>query len=87
MAKLPMITGLSKLNHIYYNLSSAFLGVAGIFKVLNLVGADAILSLAGILFALAYVIKGIDTRHEEYDWALAYPELAGMSESSDSHKS
>ena len=72
--KLP-IEGVSKLNHIYYNLSAAFLIGASLYKLLNWPGADFIFVLGGFSFSLAYIIKSFDFPYETADWSLAFPTL------------
>jgi gliding motility-associated protein GldL len=88
MSKLGKVTGFKKWLHLASCFGASIVIIGALFKIMHWPGASVAL-IAGLgTEALLFVLFGIDIPHEEYDWTLAYPELAGMGheeESQDSH--
>ena len=53
-----------------------FLGA--LFKILHLPGADLMLIIGMGTEAFIFFLSAFEPLHEEWDWSLVYPELAGM---------
>jgi gliding motility-associated protein GldL len=78
MSSLGKVTGFKKWLHLASCFGASIVIVGALFKIMHWPGASAAL-IAGLgTEALLFVLFGIDIPHEEYDWSLAYPELAGM---------
>lgn len=78
MSKLPKVTGFKRYLHLASCFGAAIVIVGALFKIMHWPGASAAL-IGGLgTEAILFILFGIDIPHEEYDWTLAYPELAGM---------
>jgi gliding motility-associated protein GldL len=87
MSKLGKVTGFKKYLHLASCFGAAIVIVGALFKIMHWPGASAAL-IGGLgTEAILFCLFGIDIPHEEVDWTLAYPELAGMGheESADGH--
>lgn len=85
MSKLPKVTGFKKYLHLASCFGASIVIVGALFKIMHWPGAS--IALIGGLGteAVLFCLFGMDIPHEEYDWSLAYPELAGMTHE-DSHE-
>jgi gliding motility-associated protein GldL len=78
MSKLGKVQGFKRYLHIASCVGAAVVIVGALFKIMHWPGAS--IALIGGLGteALLFCLFAIDIPHEEVDWTLAYPELAGM---------
>ena len=63
-----------------YGLGAAVVILGAMFKILLLPGADVMLVVGLTTEAVIFFFSAFEKPHEEYDWTLVYPELAGMEE-------
>lgn len=78
MSKLGKVKGFKRYLHLASCFGASIVIVGALFKIMHWPGASAAL-IAGLgTEALLFILFGIDIPHEEVDWTLAYPELAGM---------
>lgn len=78
MSKLGKVTGFKRYLHLASCFGASIVIVGALFKIMHWPGASVAL-IAGLgTEALLFILFGIDIPHEEVDWTLAYPELAGM---------
>lgn len=61
-----------------YGIGAAIVILGALFKILHLPGADFMLILGMGTEALIFFISAFEPLHQEWDWSLVYPELAGM---------
>ena len=61
-----------------YGLGAAVVIVGALFKILHLPGADAMLIIGMGTEAFIFALSAFEPLHEEWDWSLVHPELAGM---------
>lgn len=61
-----------------YGIGAAVVIVGALFKILHLKGADAMLMVGLITEAAIFFISAFEPPHQEPDWTLVYPELAGL---------
>ena len=61
-----------------YGVGAAIVIVGALFKIMHWKGADAMLILGMGTEAVIFLISAFEPVHEELDWTLVYPELAGM---------
>ncbi|GGH77865.1 type IX secretion system motor protein PorL/GldL [Phaeocystidibacter marisrubri] len=61
-----------------YGIGAAVVILGALFKILHLEGADYMLIVGLTTEAVIFIFSAFEKPHEEYDWALVYPELAGM---------
>lgn len=64
-----------------YGFGAAIVIMGAMFKILHLPGANFMLGLGLTVEAIIFFFSAFEKPHEEVDWSLVYPELAGM----DSH--
>jgi len=64
-----------------YGFGAAIVIMGAMFKILHLPGANFMLGLGLTTEAVIFFFSAFEKPHEEVDWSLVYPELAGM----DSH--
>ncbi len=78
MSKLGKVKGFKRYLHIASCVGAAVVIVGALFKIMHWPGASAAL-IGGLgTEALLFCLFAVDIPHEEVDWTLAYPELAGM---------
>jgi gliding motility-associated protein GldL len=78
MSKLGKVKGFKKYLHLASCFGASVVIIGALFKIQHWPGANAAL-IAGLgTEAVLFVLFGIDIPHEDVDWTLAYPELAGM---------
>lgn len=68
-----------------YGIGAAIVIVGALFKIMHWKGADAMLIIGMGTEAIIFLISAFEPVHEELDWTLVYPELAGLE--SDNKKS
>jgi gliding motility-associated protein GldL len=61
-----------------YGWGAAVVILGAMFKILHLPGADYMLVIGLTTEAVIFFFSAFEKPHEEYDWSLVYPELAGM---------
>ena len=61
-----------------YGVGAAIVIVGALFKIMHWKGADAMLIIGMGTEAVIFLISAFEPVHEELDWTLVYPELAGM---------
>lgn len=61
-----------------YGIGAAIVILGAMFKILHLPGADPMLVIGLTTEAVIFLFSAFEKPHEEYDWSLVYPELAGM---------
>ncbi|MCU0359401.1 MAG: gliding motility protein GldL [Bacteroidia bacterium] len=78
MSKLGKVTGFKRYLHLASCFGASIVIVGALFKIMHWPGASVAL-IAGLgTEALLFILFGLDIPHEDVDWTLAYPELAGM---------
>ncbi len=60
-----------------YSVGAAVVIIGALFKIRHLPGADLMLTIGLVTEAVIFVISAFEPPHEDTDWALVYPELAG----------
>lgn len=65
-----------------YGFGAAVVIVGALFKIQHWPGAGLMLIVGLGTEAVIFIFSAFEPIHEEYDWTLVYPELAGMSEES-----
>jgi len=78
MSKLPKIRGMKKVMHMVTCFGAATVILGALFKIMHYPGASIMLPAGLIVETFLFIFFGFDIPHEEVDWTLAYPELAGM---------
>lgn len=66
-----------------YGIGAAVVIIGALFKILHLEGADIMLIVGLGTEAVIFVFSAFEKPHEEVDWTLVYPELAGMEDPDD----
>ncbi len=61
-----------------YGLGAAVVIVGALFKITHWPGATAMLVIGLLTEAFIFVVSAFEPLHEDLDWTLAYPELAGI---------
>lgn len=61
-----------------YGIGAAVVIIGALFKILHLKGANELLIVGLTTEAIIFFLSAFEKPHEEYDWTLVYPELAGM---------
>ena len=61
-----------------YGIGASVVILGAMFKILHYPGADFMLVLGLTTEAVIFFFSAFEKPHEEYDWTLVYPELAGM---------
>ncbi len=67
-----------KLLAMAYGLGAAVVILGALFKIMHWKGADLMLILGMGTEVFIFAISAFEPIHEELDWTLVYPELAGM---------
>lgn len=66
-----------------YGWGASVVLVGALFKILHLPGSSVMLTVGLLVEALIFFFSGFEPLHEELDWTLVYPELAGLSDEFD----
>jgi gliding motility-associated protein GldL len=61
-----------------YGIGAAVVILGAMFKILHWDGADFMLIIGLTTESVIFFFSAFEKPHEEYDWTLVYPELAGM---------
>jgi gliding motility-associated protein GldL len=61
-----------------YGIGAAVVILGAMFKILHLPGANEMLVIGLTTEAVIFLFSAFEKPHEEVDWTLVYPELAGM---------
>jgi gliding motility-associated protein GldL len=61
-----------------YGIGAAIVILGAMFKILHLPGANEMLVIGLTTEAVIFLFSAFEKPHEEVDWTLVYPELAGM---------
>ncbi len=61
-----------------YGIGAAVVIIGALFKILHWKGADAMLMVGLMTEAAIFFISAFEPPHQEPDWTLVYPELAGL---------
>ncbi len=61
-----------------YGIGAAVVILGAMFKILHLEGANLMIGVGLTTEAIIFFISAFEPIHEEPDWSLVYPELAGM---------
>lgn len=61
-----------------YGWGASVVILGAMFKILHYPGADLMLIIGLTTEAVIFFFSAFEKPHEEYDWSLVYPELAGM---------
>lgn len=67
-----------KIMSMAYGLGASIVIIGALFKILHLPGADEMLIVGMGVEALIFAVSAFEPPHQEVDWTLVYPELAGM---------
>jgi gliding motility-associated protein GldL len=86
MSRLPKVKGMKKVMHMASCFGAAIVILGALFKIMHYPGASIMLPVGLIVETLLFVAFGLDIPHEEVDWTLAYPELAGMGHTENHHE-
>lgn len=70
-----------------YGWGASVVLVGALFKILHLPGAAIMLTVGLLVEALIFFFSAFEPLHEELDWTLVYPELAGLSDEFDEDES
>jgi gliding motility-associated protein GldL len=87
MSKLGKVKGFKRFLHLSSCIGAAVVILGALFKIMHWPGASAMLIVGLGTEAFLFCLFASDIPHEEVDWTLAYPELAGMGheEAEESH--
>lgn len=86
MSKLGKVKGFKRFLHLASCIGAAVVILGALFKIMHWPGASAMLIVGLGTEAFLFCLFASDIPHEEVDWTLAYPELAGMGhEETDEH--
>jgi gliding motility-associated protein GldL len=78
MSKLPKVKGMKRFLHLASCLGAGIVIIGALFKIMHWPGASIAL-IAGLgTEAFLFCLFAIDIPHEDVDWTLVYPEIAGM---------
>ncbi len=86
MSRLPKVKGMKKVMHMVTCFGAATVILGALFKIMHYPGASIMLPVGLIVETLLFIFFGFDIPHEEVDWTLAYPELAGMGHDATVHE-
>jgi gliding motility-associated protein GldL len=78
MSKLGKVKGFKRFLHLSSCIGAAVVILGALFKIMHWPGASAMLIVGLGTEAFLFCLFASDIPHEEVDWTLAYPELAGM---------
>jgi gliding motility-associated protein GldL len=60
-----------------YGIGASVVIIGAMFKILHLTGADIMLMVGLTTEAVIFLLSAFEPKHNEVDWSLVYPELAG----------
>ncbi|MEQ1719511.1 MAG: gliding motility protein GldL [Nitrosomonas sp.] len=80
LAQLTQGKGFKQLMSKLYGFGAAIVIVGALFKIQHWEGAGIMLTIGLLTEAVIFFFSAFEPPHEEVDWSLVYPELAGMHE-------
>jgi gliding motility-associated protein GldL len=78
MSKLGKVKGFKRFLHLASCLGASVVILGALFKIMHWPGCNEMLIVGLGTEAFLFGLFASDIPHEEVDWTLAYPELAGM---------
>lgn len=69
-----------------YGLGASAVIIGALFKIEHWAGAGLLLTIGMVTESIIFFVSAFEPLHVEYDWSLAYPELAGMDEANAEEK-
>ncbi len=78
MSKLGKVKGFKRFLHLASCIGAAVVILGALFKIMHWPGCNEMLIVGLGTEAVLFCLFASDIPHEEVDWTLAYPELAGM---------
>ncbi len=78
MSTLPKVTGFKRVVHLTSGLGAAVVVIGAMFKIQHWPGASIMLITGLSIEAVIFIMSALDIPHEDVDWTVVYPELAGM---------
>lgn len=85
MSRVPKVTGFKKIMHMITGFGAAVVIVGALFKIQHWPGSSLLLIVGLLTEAAIFCLAALDVPHEEIDWTIVYPELAGMGEHHEEH--
>jgi gliding motility-associated protein GldL len=87
LASFTQSKGFKNLMAKLYGIGAAIVIVGALFKIQHWEGAGLMLTIGLLTEAVIFFFSAFEPPHEDVDWSLVYPELAGMHEPGfDKHK-
>ena len=83
IAEITQSSGWKKFMAKLYGWGAAVVIMGALFKIMHFPGAGIMLSVGLSVEALIFFFSAFEPLHEELDWTLVYPELAGMTDPDD----
>ena len=80
IAELTQSSGWKKFMAKLYGWGASVVIVGALFKIMHYPGAGIMLTVGLTIEALIFFFSAFEPLHEELDWTLVYPELAGMTD-------
>ncbi len=80
LAEITQSSGWKKFMAKLYGLGAAVVIVGALFKIQHWTGAGIMLTIGLLTEAIIFFFSAFEPLHEELDWTLVYPELAGMTD-------
>ena len=80
IAELTESEGYKKFMGKVYGFGASIVLVGALFKIQHYPGASPMLVVGLLTEALIFFFSAFEPLHEELDWTLVYPELAGLDE-------
>jgi len=80
LAELTQSSGWKKFMAKLYGLGASVVIVGALFKIMHWPGAGIMLTVGLLTEAIIFLFSAFEPLHEELDWTLVYPELAGMTD-------
>jgi gliding motility-associated protein GldL len=80
IAELTQSSGWKKFMAKLYGWGAAVVIVGALFKIQHYPGAGIMLNVGLLTEAIIFFFSAFEPLHEELDWTLVYPELAGMTD-------
>ena len=80
LAELTQSSGWKKFMAKLYGWGASVVIVGALFKIMHFPGAGIMLTVGLLIEAIIFFFSAFEPLHEELDWTLVYPELAGMTD-------
>src|SRR5215469_10734639 len=80
IAEITQSTGWKKFMAKLYGWGAAVVIIGALFKIMHFPGAGIMLTVGLTIEAIIFFFSAFEPLHEELDWTLVYPELAGMTD-------